>query len=407
MLSLQFARRYLFSKKSHSVINLISGVSVLAMAMPVAAMIILLSVFNGFEEVIKSMASAFDADLCITPQRGVAFPSSDLDTTRLKEVEGVEALSFIVEQNALVRYRDRQQQVTLRGVEAGYQRLLPITAQITEGGYWMEEGVEQVIIGRSLAYTLGMRSREQEPLSIYALKRNGFSSILPIDGYKRREVMVGGYFNLDAESESRYLLLPRQTVEELFQMEERSTALLIRVKNPARIKEVQQRIAATVGDTFRVRTRYELRPSFYDIMTYEKWGIFFIALLVLILASFSMVGALVMLILEKREEETTLRALGADTRFIRRIFLAEGGVIGGFGALLGVLFGVGITLLQQYWGVIKMPVQTLVVKSYPIAFHWGDLAATLIAFAAVVMIISQLTVRSMIRPPKKRKTDVI
>lgn len=405
MLTLRFARRYLFSKKSHSVINLISGVSVVAVAVPVAAMIILLSVFNGFEGLIKSMASAFDADLTITPKSGVLFPSAELDTARLQQVEGVEALGFVVEQNALVRHKERQQQVTLRGVETGYHKLFPIEEALASGRYSLDEGGDKALIGRTLAYMLGLRGYLDQEISIYALKRNGFSSILPLEGYTRREVVVTGNFVLDAESEERYLLLPRQTVDELFQSEGKSTALLLKVAPSARPEEVQQRVAAIIGDTFRVRTRYELRPTFYDIMTYEKWGIFFIALLVLILASFSMVGALVMLILEKRKEQFTLRALGADNRFIRRIFLGEGALIGGLGALIGLVLGVGITLLQQHLGVVKMPVESFIVESYPVEFRWSDLVVTLLAFAGVVATISQLTVRSMIRPEKRVKND--
>lgn len=397
MLTLRFARRYLFSKKSHSVINLISGVSVVAVSLPVAAMIILLSVFNGFEGLIRSMASAFDADLSITPRRGVLFERENLDTAPLVSLEGVEAFGFVVEQKGLVRHGEQQQQVTLRGVEEGYEELFPIREALVRGHYRVEEPESrQIVMGRTMSYLLGLRGLNEEAVSLYALKRSNFSSLLPLDGYTRREAKVAGLFSLDARSEEEYILCSRSLVDELFGTEGKASALLLKVEGEP--EALRDKVQEVVGEEFRVRTRYELRPTFYDIMTYEKWGIFFIALLILALASFSMVGSLVMLILEKRDETETLRAMGADTKFIRRIFLYEGALIALLGALLGLVPGIGITLIQQHFGVIKLPVESFIVESYPVEFRWGDLVATLLGFALITGLVSFSTVRSMIRP---------
>lgn len=402
MLALRFARRYLFSKKSHSVINLISGVSVVAVSLPVAAMIILLSVFNGFEGLIRSMASAFDADLTITPTQGLLFEREELDAEALAAHEGVAALSFVVEQKGLIRHDDKQQQVTLRGVEEGYCELFPIEEALTQGAYRLDEERNLLLMGRSMNYLLGMYGADRGPVSLYALRSAGLSSFLPMAGYTRREAEVAGLFSLDARSEEEYVLCNRRLVEELFGVGDKVSALLLRVEGDS--ERLRDELQAVVGEEFRVRTRYELRPTFYDIMTYEKWGIFFIALLILVLASFSMVGSLVMLILEKRDEAETLRSMGADTSFIRRIFLCEGGLIALFGAILGTLPGVAVTLAQQHLGLIKMPVESFIVDSYPVEFRWGDLAATLVAFALITGLVSLLTVHSMIRTkPKTEK----
>ncbi len=403
MLPLRIARRYLFSRKSHSVINLISGVSLVAVAVPVAAMIILLSVFNGFEGLIRSMASTFDADLTITPREGSSMAVDAVDTTRLKQMAGVKALGWMVEQEALACYGERQTTVIVRGVEEHYLDLLSVKPSISSGSYRTREGdYDYATIGRGLSYELGIRSLVAAPLTLYALRPNSFSTLLPIEGYKRRELPIAATFQGDAESEGGYVLTSLRLARELFSLEGKATALQIRTTEGYDTQRLRKELQQLLGKEFEVRTRYELKQTFYQIMVYEKWGIFFISLLVLIVASFSIVGALTMLIIEKRNEIETLRAIGADTRFIRHIFQGEGWLIGLIGGGAGTLIGVGITYLQASYGVVKMPVGSFTLSAYPVEFRWGDLVAIWIVFAAVVGIIGQITVRSMIPVPKEK-----
>ncbi len=402
MLPLLFSRRYLFSKKSHSVINIISGVSVFAVAMPVAAMIILLSVFNGFEELVKQMASTFDADLTVTPREGERFPAERIDTAALACIDGLGGWSYTVEQNVLLEYRGHQAAATLRGADDRYPEVMPILGAISAGDYQVRLGdYDRAVLGQALAYTLGIRSLVGEPLKIYALRRNGFSTLIPLEGYSRREVDMAGVFQLDSEAEQQYLITSLRLARELFDFGEDATALLLRVDDPDRIETVKREVEQAVGREFEVRTRYELRRTFYDIMIYEKWGIFFISLLVLVIASFSMVGALSMLVIEKRKDVRTLRALGADTRLIRRIFIGEGVLIGSIGAAIGTVTGVTVTLVQQLFGIVEIPVESLVTRSYPVLFQVNDLLAVLGAFALVVAAVTGLTVYNMI--PKNNR----
>lgn len=397
MLPLLFSRRYLFSKKSHSVINIISAVSVFAVAMPVAAMIILLSVFNGFEGMVKSMTSTFDADLTATPRTGAVFAAERIDTAALRRIEGVEAFSFVLEQSAVLGYGDRQAAVNLRGADDAYAAVMPIAGNISAGEFRVRLGdCDRAVIGQGTAYTLGVRSLAAEPLKIYALKRTNFSTLLPLEGYTRRAVGLAGIFQLDAETEQQYALTSLRLARELFDYAGKASALFIKVRHPEQLQPTREAVQAALGDGFEVRTRYELRSTFYDIMTYEKWGIFFISLLVLIIASFSVVGALTMLIIEKRDETFTLRALGADSRFIRHIFLGEGTLICTLGALLGGLLGVGITLLQQHFGIVRIPAATAVLSSYPVELQAVDLVVVALAFAGVAAAVTGLTVYSMI-----------
>lgn len=398
MLPQLFARRYLFSSQSRSVVNLISGLSVAAIAMPVAAMIILLSVFNGFESLVKSMYSAFDADLTIAPRQGQTFAQGDLDTVALARIPGVGALSFALEQSALLEHGGRQATATIRGVDDAYGEVFPLGDAVSAGEWRVRLGdLEQLVVGQSMAWMLGIRSLADADVTLYAVRRGSFSSLLPLENYTRRTEPVGGVYTLDLETERTYVLASLRLAQELFGYPGRASALVVRLAPGADAAAVRKAVAETAGDEFRVRTRDELRASFYRIMTYEKWGIFFISLLVLVVASFSVVGSLAMLIVEKRRDIGTLRALGADTTLVRSIFRSEGLLICALGAALGVVLGVGATLLQQRFGLIEIPAETFLTKSYPVEFRPGDLAAVLAAFGAVACVISNITVRSMIK----------
>ena len=402
MLPLLFSRRYLFSKKSHSVINIISGVSVFAVAMPVAAMIILLSVFNGFERLVHESCSAFDAELTVTPREGSTFAIAETDTAALARIPEVAGLSFILEQSALLQHDGRQAIVTVRGVDDAYDEVLGWSSAVTNGEAAVRIGdLERMVIGQTMAGMLGIRSLADADVDAYAVRRGRVPSLLPSANYTRHTVPVGGIFVLDMDSEQNYVLVSLRLARELFHYPDRASALLLRLADgttPERMKAV---VAQAVGNRFDVRTRHEMRASFYRIMTYEKWGIFFISLLVLVIASFSMVGALSMLIIEKRKDVRTLRALGADTRLIRRIFIGEGVLIGSIGAAIGTVTGVTVTLVQQLFGIVEIPVESLVTRSYPVLFQVNDLLAVLGAFALVVAAVTGLTVYNMI--PKNNR----
>ena len=394
MLPQLFARRYLFSSQSRSVVNLISGLSVAAVAMPVAAMIILLSVFNGFESLVKSMYSAFDADLTVSPRQGQTFAQRDLDTAALARIPGVGALSFTLEQSALLEHGGRQATATIRGVDDAYGAVFQLGDAVSAGEWRVRLGdLERLVVGQSMAWMLGIRSLADADVTLYAVRRGSFSSLLPLENYTRRTEPVGGVYTLDLETERTYVLASLRLAQELFGYPGRASALVVRLAPGA----VRKAVAEAAGDGFRVRTRDELRASFYRIMTYEKWGIFFIALLVLIIASFSVVGALAMLIVEKRDDISTLRALGADTGLVRAVFRTEGFLICGLSAVAGMTLGVAATLAQQYFGLIEIPAETFLTKSYPVEFRPTDLAVVAASFAAVAALLSNITVRSMIK----------
>lgn len=309
MLTRFFARRYLFSPKSRSVINVIAGVSVLSFAMPVAAMIVLLSVLNGFGDFAKSMSSAFDADLTVAPREGQTFASAEIDSLALTRVKGVGVVSYLLEQQVLLERDGLQTMATLRGVDDRYTEVFPIEETIPLGSWSVRTGdLDRLVLGRDMARTLGIRSLVRAEVAVYALRRGSFSSLLPVDGYSVRRLDVGGLFFLDLESENEYALTSLRAAQELFDRPGRISAISVRVADGADAEKVRREIAGIVGDDFTVRTRDEMNALFFRLVAYEKWGVFFISLLVLVLASFSVVGTLVMLMIEKRDDVATLRA---------------------------------------------------------------------------------------------------
>ncbi|MBQ5372315.1 MAG: ABC transporter permease, partial [Rikenellaceae bacterium] len=333
MLSLLFARRYLFSAKSHSVINVISAVSVVAVGVPVAAMIILMSVFNGFTALVDGMQSAFDADLEVRPREGKTFAIEALPTDSLRSVAGVRGVSFALEQSALAEYGGRQVVVTVRGVDSDYSDVLPMDEYVRTGDFELRLGeIEQACVGSGVAYQLGVRTFLDTPLNLYSPRRGEISTLLPFDAYTSRRTWPSGVFTISGDVDNAYILTTIELAQSLFDYDGRASQLLIDVRDEESIERTRDEVQRVVGEEFRVVTRLEQQAALYRIMKYEKWGIFFISLLVLIIASFSIVGSLAMLIIDKRDNIATLRALGARTEFVRSIFTGEGALIGTLGA---------------------------------------------------------------------------
>lgn len=396
-----FARRYLFSPQSKSVINLISGLSVLAVAIPVAAMLILLSVFNGLNTLVKSKSTVLDPDVSICPWEGKTFTKTDLTKEEVLKVKGVKSASYYLEQSVLLEKGERQASVLLRGVDEDYPEVYDMESLSIRGdAQLLNEEKEQLLLGNALAWNLGIRTLIEEDITVYSIRRNHFSSLLPLRNFRKREVAVGGLFTLDGETEQRIVLAPYSFAEEVFSYEGKASCLGLALKKGADIEQVVADLDKTLNrgeKKVQILTKEQLHASFFRIMEYEKWGIFFILFLVLLVASFTMVGAEAMLIVDKRADMATLRALGADVGFLRRIFVEEGLLIGLWGLVSGIVLGATFCFLQQTFGWIKLPSDTFLVESYPVEFRWEDLVAVVVSMLVVGSLLTQLTVRNMIK----------
>ena len=399
-LPLFFARRYLFSKKSHSVINIVSGVSAFSVAIPVMAMVILLSVFNGFEGLIKSMYRSFDPDIRITPVRGKVFPIDSLPRERFLAIDGVRDAAYALEDNAVFEYRDRQAFGTMCGVDSLYRQVVPLDSLRTEGVFQLQFGdFPEAYVGQGMAYALGIRVNLNSPISVYVPRRGRVSPLLPYSFYKKQNIFPSGVFALEAEVDGKYVIVPLHFAQELLDYPGQASSVAIRLEADASPQRVQQQIGQWLGDDYKIQSRYQQKESFYRIMMYEKWGIYFIILLVLVIASFSLIGSLVMLIIEKRKDSQTLVTMGADTKLLRKFFVAEGMLIYLIGAGGGLLLGVALALAQQHFGFLKLSGETFLIDAYPVEVHPSDLAWVIVTFVSVSYLISVLTVRAMI--PKK------
>ena len=375
------AGRYLRSRKSHSVINIISGVSVAAMATPVAAMVILLSVFNGLEGMVRTLYRAVDADI----------------TIRAAAAEGVETLSLVLEQGAMAEVGDRRTIVRLRGVERTYEDVVPVAQTIYGGTFAV--GVDDsrsVVLGHRTAQELGMsRQAAGDMVTLYAINRTRFSSLLPVGGYTRRTLPVAGFYSIDDENgDVAYVSL--DVAQDMFNYEGRASSVAVKLAAGADADAVAERLQRIAGEGMEVLTR-ERSNSIYRLMALEKWGVFAVALIVLVVASLTVVGTIVMIMIDKRDDAATLRMMGANRATVRDIFVGEGHLLAGVSLVLGVAAGVGLTLLQQTVGLVRLQTATLMVDIYPVELHAADVLLTAAAYIVVAHVVTRLTVGAMLK----------
>lgn len=391
------AGRYLRSRKSHSVINIISGVSVAAMATPVAAMVILLSVFNGLEGMVRTLYRAVDADITIRAAEGTIFDAAAVDTAAIRAAEGVETLSLVLEQGAMAEVGDRRTIVRLRGVERTYEDVVPVAQTIYGGTFAV--GVDDsrsVVLGHRTAQELGMsRQAAGDMVTLYAINRTRFSSLLPVGGYTRRTLPVAGFYSIDDENgDVAYVAL--DVAQDMFNYEGRASSVAVKLAAGADADAVAERLQRIAGEGMEVLTR-ERSNSIYRLMALEKWGVFAVALIVLVVASLTVVGTIVMIMIDKRDDAATLRMMGANRATVRDIFVGEGHLLAGVSLVLGVAAGVGLTLLQQTVGLVRLQTATLMVDIYPVELHAADVLLTAAAYIVVAHVVTRLTVGAMLK----------
>lgn len=384
-----FARRYLISRSSHSVINIIAGVSLVSVAIPVAAMIILLSVFNGFEGFIKDMYATTDADIEII---GAGEPTLELEE-RLLATEGVEAVCFVLEGEALAQANGRETAIKLRGVDSDYFKVLPLEQSTLQGGDMLVSGERDLaILTQDVAQMLAIYTIAASKVSLLSLSGGDIGSILPIRGISSCQLDMGGIIRSSQQLRGT-AIIPYRAAEKLYSR--KKTKVYVRCSES--IESVVPRLQSIVGEDVTLRTREQKNAAFYQIMRYEKWAVFFVALLVLVIASLSIIGTVIMLIVEKRDQQQTLLSMGADSSFIRGIFVREGLLISGIGGAAGLVVGIAVVVVQQVFGIIKLPSAGFLVESYPVELQAGDIIAVFITFVAISWSVSQIAANTMIK----------
>jgi lipoprotein-releasing system permease protein len=384
-----FARRYLFSRSSHSVINIIAGVSLVSVAIPVAAMVILLSVFNGFESLIKRMYATTDADIEISR---IAEPTEQL-RQHILATEGVESASFVIEGQALARFEKRETAVTVRGVDENYFAVLPINQEVMQGSAELTIGdYDRALLTRDVAQLLTIYTVADSNISLHAISGSNIGSLLPLSGIKSQRIAVGGVMR-GSQQLKGLIIVPLRTAAKLFSADK----IKLYLHCSEDIEKVKERLQSTLTEDVKITTRAEKNAAFYQIMRYEKWAVFFVALLVLLIASLSIIGTVIMLIVEKRDQQQTLLSIGADRGFIRGIFVREGLLISGIGGAAGLIIGVVVVLVQQIFGIITLPSANFIVDSYPVEMHLSDIIMIFITFVAIAWSVSQIAANTMIK----------
>ena len=384
-----FALRYLISRSSHSVINIIAGVSLISVAIPVAAMVILLSVFNGFELLVKDMYAQSDADIEIS---NFVAPTVELKQSVLN-TSGVEAASFVIESQAFARTSNREHAVLVRGVDSCYFNVLPIDKRGVQGNTTLTLGeLDKAVLTNDVAQILGIYTTVASRLSLYTIDGGAVGSIMPIRGMKEAKLHIAGIIRSTQQLKGS-VIIPLRAAQTIFNSD--NCKLYVRCNQSA--ERVKEQLRTALGDNVTIKTRSEKNSLFYQIMRYEKWAVFFVALLVLIIASLSIIGTVIMLIVEKRDQQQTLLAMGADSRFIRGIFVREGLLISGLGGAAGLILGIVVVLIQQWFGVIALPSADFVVSSYPVKLQITDIIAVFITFVAIAWSVSQIAANTMIK----------
>ena len=390
----KFARRYMFSPKSHSVINIIAWVSLIAVAVPSAAMVILMAVFDGLSQTVAKLDSAIDGDIEIVARRGSTFRSDEVDITEIANIEGVEAIAPYIEQSIMASSAGRRVTVVVRGVARDYFDVVALEG-LVEAGRLESIFAGDVLLGTALCGQLGAYGIGTE-IELYALNRKQISTLLPIGGISRLTTHLGGAINGNNEISSTLTIAEIERVQRLLNYTGRVSALAIRIGEGKDAKRVAQSIENAVGEEFRCVTREEKNASINAILRMEKYAIMLIGALIILVATFSIVGAVVMLITEKQRDIKTLRALGAKRSLIERIFVGEGMLLCVAGCALGTLIGCGIALIQQHFGIVKIPGDTL-LENYPVSLNIGDVATIVIIVIITGSVVSWATVRARLR----------
>lgn len=350
------------------------------------ALVIVLSVFNGFDKVIKSLINSFDPDLKISVIEGKVFDPADAQKSKILEIPGVSMISEVLEENALLKYDKRQYIATMKGVDENFIKTSGIDSMIVDGNYILEkEGHPYTVVGQGVAYSLRIGLNFINPLIIYVPERLGKINMAnPTGAFRKFPVFPSGVFGIEQEYDAKYILLPLASVREILNYTSEVSALEIKLADGADEELVQKKIQEILPQNFEVKTRYQQNEMFYRIMKSEKWAIFLILTLILLVASFNIIGSLSMLIIDKQDDIQSLRNLGADSSTIRKIFLFEGWLISITGSFLGILLGTGISLIQEKFEVIKLAGSgSFVLDSYPVDIQVFDI---LLVWATVILI---------------------
>ncbi len=394
LLSLKIAIRYLFSKKSHTAINAVSIVSVCGVAIATMAMICTLSVYNGFEEIISSLYSEIDPHLEVRAKAGKTLDTTASEVKLLTEIQGVEAVTPVVEDNALAIYGNKQQPVVIKGVPANYSSVNNIDDALIDGETMFADSIPYAVIGVGISNTLMVAPHFLSPIYLYAPKRKAKVNLInPSTSFNTRQVYCSGVFSISqSESDNKFVYVPIDVAKQLFDYTTEATLLEIKVADERNVGSIKKEAQKILGEEYVVKDRIEQKSEAFSMMAIEKWITFFMLLFVLIISAFNIIASVSMLIIDKKENIKTLHNLGGKESFITKIFFNQGVLISFIGAVIGVLLGLFLSLMQQHFGILKMGAN-FIVEYYPVKVIWSDVLLVMTVVVAIGVLIAWIPVK--------------
>ena len=389
------ARRYLFARKSHNVINIISIISAAGIAVGCAALVIILSIYNGFDGLLKSMFESYTPDVVVAPRTGKTFAPDSSKIAALKGRGDVLYISEVLEETVFLKYGDRDAIVTARGVDPEYQKLTDLGQYVVQGSFDLQDGeLDQMVLGAGIAQSLRINTSFVTPLEAYFPSRTAKVSLTdPTASLRKVKLFPAGTIALEKNFDEQYVYMPIAALRDLLEREGEVSSLEIRVKPEAITasgsvsRRLLDEIGQLFGDGFSVKNKYQQNESLYKMMTYEKLAIYLILLFVVLIISCNVFGSLSMLIIEKQDDIEILRSMGADNRMINRIFTTEGWMISLLGAAAGIILGVAVCLAQEHFHIVPLP-GNFIVSYYPVKLQLTDLMLIFASVAAIGYIMS-------------------
>lgn len=384
-LPLFIAKRYLVSKKKQNIINIISAISVGGIIVGTMALVIVLSVFNGFSILIDTFFSSFDPDLKITPVEGKMFNPAEYDFEKIKNLEGVVHYAEIIEEVALLKYGTQIYPAIVKGVPENYTKYTSIDSLIIDGKFMLEnEGINYAVVGQGVAFNLGIRPEFTDHIMVYVPKKGKQVSINPARAINHNYIFPSGVFAVLEEIDSKYIIVSHKFASGLFESGSQVSTVEIGLKPDANTKKVQKEIEKILGNSFHVKNKYQQHDLIYKTMQSEKWAAYLILVFILVVASFNILGSLSMLIIDKKDDIHIIRSMGASNKTIGRIFLFEGWLISIVGAIIGTMLGLFLCWLQITFEIVPLPNNgSFLITSYPVKIIFSDI---LIIFGVVLLI---------------------
>jgi len=376
-LSLQFAFRYLVSKKSTNAINIITGVSMIGMAVGSMALIIVLSVFNGFEGLVISLYNKFTPDILVVPAQGKVFSVSETQLHKLNAVKGVEVISKTLQEKALLKYNDREFIATVKGVDDNYLAVTSVNNALVKGNFILDEGAQDyMVMGAGVRAALGADLEDGlNPVSVFLPKRGrNTSGLLPTEAFNRKFIFPSGMFSIQQDFDYEYVYVPISFIRDALKYDDEITSLEIKVKPGMDVRDVKQNVAALMGCGFKIKDRIEQDEFLFKVMQTERWAVYAILTFILVIASFNIIGSLSMIVLEKSKDISILKTMGATRQWLMKVFMLEGMLSALIGSFSGILLGLLLCLLQIKFGFIQLAGSgTFVVKAYPVDIEVADI----------------------------------